>query len=58
VKEGLDKSTAPELKALGYFLLADIYSRQGRRAEVEEALRNARDYQARTAPVKRPPNAR
>jgi len=50
-KEGVDKSTAPELKALGYFLLADIYSRQGRRAEVEEALRNARTYQARTAPV-------
>lgn len=52
VKEGLDKSTTPELKALGYFLLADIYSRQGRRAEVEEALRNARYYQARTAPIK------
>ena len=52
VKEGLDKSTTPELKALGYFLLADIYSRQGRRAEVEEALRNARYYQARIAPIK------
>ncbi len=54
VKEGLDTSTAPELKALGYFLLADIYSRQGRRAELEEALRNARTYKARTAPVKEP----
>jgi len=52
VRTGLDKATAPELKALGYFLLADIYSRQGHRAEVEEALRNARYYQARTAPVK------
>jgi choline-sulfatase len=50
-KTGLDKSTTPELKALGYFLLADIYSRQGRRAEVEDALRNARYYQACTAPV-------
>jgi arylsulfatase A-like enzyme/tetratricopeptide (TPR) repeat protein len=54
VKHGLDKSTAPDLKALGYFLLADIYSRQGRRADVEEALRNARYHQARTAPVKDP----
>lgn len=54
VKEGLDTSTAPELKALGYFLLADIYSRQGRHAELEEALRNARTYKARTAPVKEP----
>jgi predicted Zn-dependent protease len=52
VKTGLEKSTAPDQKALGYFLLADIYSRQGRRADVEEALRNARYYQARTAPVK------
>jgi arylsulfatase A-like enzyme/tetratricopeptide (TPR) repeat protein len=51
VKTGLDKSTTPDQKALGYFLLADIYSRQGRRAEVEEALRNARYYQVRTAPV-------
>ena len=53
-KEGLDKSTTPDLKALGYFLLADIYSRLGRRENVEEALRNARYYQARTAPVKDP----
>jgi len=51
VKTGLEKSTAPDQKALGYFLLADIYSRQGRRADVEEALRNARYYQARIAPV-------
>jgi tetratricopeptide (TPR) repeat protein len=51
VKTGLDKATASEQKALGYFLLADIYSRQGRRADVEEALRNARYYQARIAPV-------
>jgi arylsulfatase A-like enzyme/tetratricopeptide (TPR) repeat protein len=51
VKHGLDKSTTPDLKALGYFLLADIYSRQGRRADVEEALRNGRYYQARTAPI-------
>jgi tetratricopeptide (TPR) repeat protein len=51
VKHGLEKATAPDQKALGYFLLADIYSRQGRRAEVEDALRNARYYQARIAPV-------
>jgi arylsulfatase A-like enzyme/tetratricopeptide (TPR) repeat protein len=47
VDEGLERSTAPELKALGYFLLADIYSRQGRRDDVEAALAKARYYKAR-----------
>jgi choline-sulfatase len=52
-QEGLAKSKAADLKALGYFLLADIYSREGRQAELDEALANARYYQARTALARR-----
>jgi arylsulfatase A-like enzyme/tetratricopeptide (TPR) repeat protein len=47
VNEGLDRSKTPKLKALGFFLLADIYSRQGRRDDVEAALAKARYYKAR-----------
>ncbi len=47
-QKGLAKAAAPELKALGWFLLADIYSRQGRGADVAEALRNAQLWKART----------
>jgi tetratricopeptide (TPR) repeat protein len=50
VREGLAKSRKPEDNALGYFLLADIYSRQGRRVQVEEALARARTYQAQIPP--------
>jgi len=45
-KAGLDLATEHELKALGYFLLADVYSRQGRRAALEEALRLGRHHQS------------
>ncbi|MBI4916643.1 MAG: sulfatase-like hydrolase/transferase [Acidobacteria bacterium] len=58
VREGLDRSQSPDLKALGYFLLADVYSRQGRRVEVEGALRSAQYYKAQTAPVQVPPHGR
>ena len=57
-EQGLERSTAPEAKALGYFLLADIYSRQGRRAELDEALKNAQAYKARAASVGHPRHAR
>jgi arylsulfatase A-like enzyme/predicted Zn-dependent protease len=50
VRLGLDKSTAAEMKALGYFMMADIYSRQGRRAELAEALAQARRYEALARP--------
>ena len=50
VKKGLEKAAVPELKALGYFLLADVYSRQGRSAELQAALAKAREYQARAVP--------
>lgn len=45
-RAGLDLTAEHELKALGYFLLADIYSRQGRRAALEEALRLGRHHQS------------
>ena len=43
---GLERTTDAELKALGYFLLADVYSRQGRRAELRDALAKANRYRA------------
>jgi len=57
-QKGLDKATTPEIKALGWFLLADIYSRQGRRADVDGALRNAQVYKARAATTRTSPPAR
>jgi arylsulfatase A-like enzyme/tetratricopeptide (TPR) repeat protein len=43
---GLERTDAPDLKALGYFLLADVYSREGRRGELQEALRKGQHYRA------------
>lgn len=48
-RAGLERAREAELKALGYFLLADVYSRQGRRAELEDAVQKGRYYQARIA---------
>ncbi|HEV7238742.1 MAG TPA: sulfatase-like hydrolase/transferase [Thermoanaerobaculia bacterium] len=45
-RAGLDRAREAELKALGYFLLADVYSRQGRRAELREAVANGNRYRA------------
>ncbi|HEU4522072.1 MAG TPA: tetratricopeptide repeat protein, partial [Thermoanaerobaculia bacterium] len=44
--EGLSRATEPDLKALGYFLLADVYSRAGRRSELQDALRKGQHYRA------------
>ena len=43
---GLERTKEAELKALGYFLLADVYSRQGRRAELRDAVAKANQYRA------------
>jgi arylsulfatase A-like enzyme/thioredoxin-like negative regulator of GroEL len=43
---GLERAEAAELKALGYYLLADVYSRQGRQAELQRALEQAQRYRA------------
>lgn len=44
--EGLSRAIEPDLKALGYFLLADVYSREGRSSELQDALRKGRHYRA------------
>ncbi|HUP47044.1 MAG TPA: sulfatase-like hydrolase/transferase [Thermoanaerobaculia bacterium] len=43
---GLSRAKEPDLKALGYFLLADVYSREGRRTELQDALRKGQHYRA------------
>ena len=43
---GLDRAKEPDLKALGFFLLADVYSREGRRRELEDAVRKGQYYRA------------
>ena len=43
---GLARAKEPDLKALGYFLLADVYSREGRRTELEQAVRKGEYYKA------------
>jgi arylsulfatase A-like enzyme/predicted Zn-dependent protease len=46
VDKGLALAETPELKAMGYFLLADLYNRQGEPDKVNEALRLANSYKA------------
>lgn len=43
---GLERATENDLKALGYFLLADVYSRQGRRAELRDAVQKGNHYRS------------
>jgi arylsulfatase A-like enzyme/Flp pilus assembly protein TadD len=40
-RAGLDRAEADDLKVLGYYLLADVYSRQGRQAELQKVLERA-----------------
>lgn len=44
VENGLALAETPELKALGYFLMADIYNRRGDIARMNEALARAKSY--------------
>ncbi len=46
VDQGLALAETPELKAMGYFLLADLYDRQGQPDKVAEAVRLANSYKA------------
>lgn len=46
VDKGLALAETPELKAMGQFLLADIYNRTGEKAKMEEALRRANAFKA------------
>jgi arylsulfatase A-like enzyme/tetratricopeptide (TPR) repeat protein len=41
---GLDRTKEPDLKALGYFVLADVYSREGRQRELDDAVRKGQYY--------------
>jgi hypothetical protein len=43
---GLSKTDQPDLKALGWFVLADFYARQGRRNEHLDAVRKGQHYRA------------
>ncbi len=43
----LVKEDDPRTKALGYFLLADVYNRQKKTAKVREALKQADYYKAK-----------
>ncbi len=46
-RNGLEKTEADDLKVLGYYLLADVYSRQGRQAELEKVLERAQYHRSR-----------
>jgi arylsulfatase A-like enzyme/tetratricopeptide (TPR) repeat protein len=46
-RAGLERAEADDLKVLGYYLLADVYSRQGRQAELEQVLERAQYYRSR-----------
>jgi len=47
VERGLALAETPEVKALGYYLLADVYNRRGDAARMNEALRKANLYKSR-----------
>ena len=46
VEKGLSLAETSELKALGYFLLADIYNREGESGKMNEALKKANFYKS------------
>jgi tetratricopeptide (TPR) repeat protein len=49
VEEGLRVAKAPDVQALGWLLLADVYSRRQKPDKASEALRRARSFSARTS---------
>jgi choline-sulfatase len=46
VEKGLLLARTPEMKTFGWFLMADVFERQGQPVKVAEALRNARTHAA------------
>ena len=48
VEKGLSLARAPDVQALGWFLLADVFSRKGQPEQVNEALRKAQGYASAT----------
>lgn len=53
INTGLSKARTPELKALSYFLLADVYNRLGQPARVQEVLAKANHFKNQTTESKR-----
>ena len=45
-RAGLERAKDPELKALAYFVLADVYSREGRRSELQDAVRKGEHFKS------------
>lgn len=45
-RAGLERAQDADLKALGYFVLADVYSREGRRGELQDAVRKGEHYRS------------
>ena len=48
VEKGLSLARAPDVQALGYYLLADVFSRKGQQQQVQEALTKAERYASAT----------
>ena len=48
VEKGLSLAKAPDVQALGYYLLADVFNRKGQPDRVNEALRQAERYASAT----------
>ena len=48
VEKGLSLAQAPDLKALGWLLLADVFSRRREPEKMNEALRKAQSYRSAT----------
>ncbi len=46
-RAGLERAETDDLKVLGYYLLADVYSRQGRQGELQQVLERAQHYRSR-----------
>lgn len=46
VEAGLKHTRAPDLQALGWFLMADIFNRRRQPAKVQDALNKAKHYQS------------
>jgi len=47
VDKGLNLTEDPELKALGYYLFADIYSKEGNNLKLREVLKKAKYYESK-----------
>jgi hypothetical protein len=45
-ERGLALAQAPDVKAFGWFLMADVYNRRHQPEKVDHALRNARTQEA------------